>query len=130
MLLSSIALQSNTISSPVLRLAVKQITIKEKEVDTSMESDIVPVTANRSKHAKKQTILRTGYHSGINKEVAVVEDIFSVMSGCNGGGQKKEVGWSLSFLRMVSLCCQIGGSSGELVARGHLLPMNRQLCRL
>ncbi|XP_073360949.1 uncharacterized protein [Aegilops tauschii subsp. strangulata] len=34
MLLSSIALQSNTISSPVLRLAVKQITIKEKEVDT------------------------------------------------------------------------------------------------
>uniref|UniRef100_M8CPG6 Uncharacterized protein n=1 Tax=Aegilops tauschii TaxID=37682 RepID=M8CPG6_AEGTA len=59
---------SNTISSPVLRLAVKQITIKEKEVDTSMESDIVPVTANRSKHAKKQTILRTGYHSGINKE--------------------------------------------------------------
>lgn len=57
-----------------------------------MESDIIPVSANRSKHAKKQTILQTGYHSEINKEVAVVEDIFSVMSGCNGGGQKKRWG--------------------------------------
>ncbi|XP_044443905.1 uncharacterized protein [Triticum aestivum] len=31
---ASLPAQSNTISSPVLRLAVKQITIKEKEVDT------------------------------------------------------------------------------------------------